>query len=77
MIEWWSRTRAVFRAHLGADDYEHDIAVWLRAPKARDPDLALWLHQPAHLPAERLGLRSPVTVHRPGAPGAGDCPPTR
>jgi hypothetical protein len=67
MIEWWSRTRAVFRARLGTHDYEPDRvdAVLLRAPYFRDPDLAIWLYEPTHLPAEHFGgLRSPVTVHR-------------
>jgi hypothetical protein len=67
LIEWWSRTRAAFRARLRGDDYQPDFigALRLPAPGFREPDLAIWLRQPMHLPAERVaGLRTPVTVYR-------------
>lgn len=63
MIEWWSRTRAVFPARFGVGDYEPDIAraVHLRASRFRDWDLAIWLHGSTRIPGERLaGLRSPI-----------------
>jgi len=60
MIEWWSRTRAVFRARLRGDDYQPDFigALRLPAPGFREPDLAIWLPA-AHAPSCRACRRPP------------------